>query len=162
MTETCRPCQELPAAVADWRYWYSYDKSPGPPDEGEFAAAHGALEKQAWRTPYPQEGGDILYRCRACGAWWYFTVWTCVNDLYVTRDEVASLETWVRKYQWGAIEGRPPPAPSEAAASPPGEGPYRGRRLLSGAEPTRPDWVVLALVVLGTITYALFTLLKDR
>jgi hypothetical protein len=65
--------------------------------------SHGQLTLRAWRSGYPQEGGDYLYHCRECGIWWQHQVWTCVTYQRLTRPNVSRVEDWVAAEKFGEV-----------------------------------------------------------
>jgi hypothetical protein len=67
-------------------------------------AAHGRLARRAWRSSYPQEGGEYLYQCADCQSWWGHGVWTCVPEEDLVRHAVVSLEAWVAEQPFGEVE----------------------------------------------------------
>jgi hypothetical protein len=67
-------------------------------------AAHGRLVRRAWRSSYPQEGGDILYRCQDCHGWWVHGYWACVPQEGLERPEIRSVKEWVAEMPYGEVE----------------------------------------------------------
>lgn len=55
------------------------------PEVGRAVAAHGRLVRHGWRSSYPQEGAEYLYRCEVCGAWWGHGVWSCLPQEDLAR-----------------------------------------------------------------------------
>jgi hypothetical protein len=72
-------------------------------DASKAIAAHGGLVRRAWRSAYPQEGGEDLYQCRDCGSWWGHVFWTCVPQEALYRYRVHSVEGWVKKWPLGEV-----------------------------------------------------------
>ena len=65
---------------------------------------HGRLVRRAWRSSYPQEGGEYLYQCQDCPKWWGRIFWTCVPIEDLVRYDVMSVEAWVSEQPYGEVE----------------------------------------------------------
>jgi hypothetical protein len=72
-------------------------------DGSKAIEAHGRLIRCAWRSAYPPEGGEDLYQCQDCGAWWGHSVWTCVPQESLSRYRVRSIEAWAKKWSFGGV-----------------------------------------------------------
>jgi membrane protease YdiL (CAAX protease family) len=71
------------------------------PAVGQAITAHSGLMRRAWRSDYPQEGGETLYQCQGCSTWWGHIVWTCVPEEDLVRHNVESVDAWVAQRQFG-------------------------------------------------------------
>jgi hypothetical protein len=96
-TDLCERCSGLLAPAA--RSHLEVRAS----DASRAVAAHTRLVRRAWRSSYPQEGGEDLYQCRDCRSWWGHSVWTCVPQEDLFRRKVRSIEAWVKEQHFGDI-----------------------------------------------------------
>jgi hypothetical protein len=96
-TDLCERCSGL---LAPAEGSHSRERAS---DASKAIVSHGWLVRRAWRSAYPQEGGEDLYQCRDCGSWWGHVFWTCVPEEALVRHKVRSVEAWVKEWPLGEV-----------------------------------------------------------